>query len=140
MPNVELVYVKEMDDGRRKIPKKEHEKIRGEYATGTTSQRKLARKYNVSRKLIQYILNPEMQARDKERFKERQADGRYYDTDKHRAGMRKYRQKKRDAGLLQSQNLPQRFCPWCKTEVTGIGTRKFCNSKCSGDYYNKYKR
>lgn len=59
------------------------------------SQRKLAAKFGVSRRLIQFILDPVKAEKAKQQFAERQKTGRYYDREKHNAHMRKHRAYKR---------------------------------------------
>ena len=83
-------------DKRVKLTDEDREKIREEYATGTISQRGLAEKYKVSRRLIQFILNPSKHEEAKKKFAERQKDGRYYDKEKQREYMRKHREHKKD--------------------------------------------
>lgn len=64
-------------DRRVKLSDEDKELIREEYATGTTSSRKLAKKWNVSKSLILIIVNPKVakQRQDyvKEHWKELQA-------------------------------------------------------------------
>lgn len=60
------------------------------------SQRALARKYNISRRMISFILFPEKEQKAKEQFKQRQKDGRYYDKEKHRDYMKKHRNHKKE--------------------------------------------
>jgi hypothetical protein len=90
-------------DKRVKLTDEDRENIREDYKTGTISQRGLAKKYGVSRRLIQFILNPEKQEKAREQFLERQKDGRYYDREKHNEHMKKYREHKKELfnqGLL----------------------------------------
>lgn len=93
-------------DNRVKLTEEDKENICKEYATGTISQRELAKKYGVSRRLIQFTLSPEKLDRAKKAFSERQKDGRYYDKEKHKDYMKKHRQHKRelyDSGLLKGE-------------------------------------
>lgn len=90
-------------DKRVKLTDEDKENIVKEYATGLISQRGLAEKYGVSRRLIQFTLSPEKQEIAKQQFAERQKDGRYYDKDKHKVYMKKHREHKKDLdekGLL----------------------------------------
>jgi len=89
-------------DRRVKIKLEDHDKIRAEYATGTISQRGLAGKYNVSRRLITFILYPERLAEQKELYKERRKDGRYYDREKHNEAIKSLRAHKKS---LMSHNI-----------------------------------
>ncbi|MGD2352039.1 hypothetical protein ACP8H2_09830 [Bacillus subtilis] len=91
-------------DKRVKLTDDDKEKIKKEYATGLVSQRDLAKKYGVSRRTVQFALDPEKLERTKKQFAERQKEGRYYDKDKHKEYMRKHREYKKDLynkGLLK---------------------------------------
>lgn len=93
-------------DKRVKLTDQQKENIKEEYETGLTSQRKLAEKYGVSRRLIQFILDPEKAARAKQQFSERQKDGRYYDKDKHKDYVKEHRRRKNELykkGLLEEK-------------------------------------
>lgn len=83
-------------DRRVKLTDEDKKNIIAEYATGLISQRGLAEKYGVSRRLIQFTLSPEKKERAKEQFAERQKDGRYYDKEKHRAYTKKHRDHKKE--------------------------------------------
>lgn len=61
---------------------------------GILSQRATARKYNVSRRMVQFIWCPEKLEKAKELYKERRKDGRYYVKEKHTKEMKKTRRKK----------------------------------------------
>lgn len=67
-------------DRRVKLTDKQREEIRDKYATGLYSQRTLAKEYNVSRRLITFVLDEEKQKRNAELLKERKLDGRYKPT------------------------------------------------------------
>ena len=62
MPVTELPYTTPEQDGRRKIPKSEHKKIRQLYSE-IHSTRKIAKLYGVDKRLIQFILYPERLAK-----------------------------------------------------------------------------
>ena len=66
--------------------------------------RAIARQYEdkCSRRTIMFLLNPAEKKRVAEAFKERRKDGRYYDRDKQREYMRKYRKKLK--ALTEKQN------------------------------------
>jgi hypothetical protein len=95
----ELAYKNEMQDGRKKLPKSLHPIIKEEYKT-IKSQRALAAKYGVSRRLITFILDPAKEKRQKESVKREHRWLKYYTKEKQREYMRKYRAKKRKAGLV----------------------------------------
>lgn len=92
-----------LNDKRVKLTSEDREKIKEEYATGLVSQNSLAKQYGVSKRLIQFILNPSKEKIAKAQFAERQKDGRYYDKNKHRKYMKNHRKHKKDLyekGLL----------------------------------------
>ena len=93
-------------DKRRKLTDEDKEMIKGEYKTGLISINGLARKYGVSKRTIQFTLFPERLERNKELYKERRKDGRYYDKDKHREYMKGHRRRKKELdeqGLLKKK-------------------------------------
>lgn len=97
MPSVfekEKLKIKKENDKRIKLTEEDKEEIRKIYATGTISQRQLASLYNVSRRTIQFAINPDKYLINLEQFKERQKDGRYYNKEKHTEYMRDYRKHK----------------------------------------------
>ena len=67
-------------DRRVKLTDEQRKEIKNKYATGLYSQRTLAKEYNVSRRLITFILDEEKQKRNAELLKERKLDGRYKPT------------------------------------------------------------
>lgn len=93
-------------DKRVKLTDIDKEHIREEYATGLFSQRDLAKKYSVSRRLIQFTLDPEKAATARQQFSDRQKDGRYYDREKHNKYMKDHRDHKKELwnnGLLNKE-------------------------------------
>lgn len=82
-------------DRRVKLTDEDRENIVKEYKMGIISQRGLAAKYGVSRRTIQFVLDPEQARIVKEQYKERRKDGRYYNKEKHRESMRKHREYKK---------------------------------------------
>ena len=83
-------------DKRVKLTDADRIKIKEEHESGLVSINGLARKYNVNKRLIQFILFPERQEKAKKDFAERQKDGRYYDKDKHAAYVKKHRDHKKE--------------------------------------------
>ena len=55
------------------------------------SQRRLAKMFHVSRRLITFVLDPKKLAKNKERREERGGTMQYYDKDKHKAYMKEHR-------------------------------------------------
>lgn len=93
----------ENNDKRVKLTAEDREQVRADYETGMFSQRALAKKYGVSRRLITFILSPEKEALARQQFLERQKDGRYYSKEKQREYMKNHRDHKKDLynkGLL----------------------------------------
>jgi len=80
--------VKLTDDDKKLILKLRAEK--------NLSQRVLARQFNVSRRLIQYVLDPEKLAENIRQRNERGGSKQYYDRDKHREYMKDHRRYKQD--------------------------------------------
>jgi transposase-like protein len=94
-------------DKRVKLTEADKENIKKEYETGTIGINALARKYGVSKRLIQFTLFPERKEQAKKAFAERRKDGRYYDKDKQREYQRKHRSHKKelyDKGHLKEGN------------------------------------
>jgi transposase len=70
------------------------------------SQRALAKRYGVSRRLITFILNPEKLAENKKRRAERGGSTIYYDRETHTKAMRDHRRYKKrldQAKLLEDK-------------------------------------
>ena len=73
-----MTSLKEQNKDRRvKLSDTQRESIRIEYANGDTSYNKLANKYNVSKRLIIFVVNPDKAKIAREQFKQRRLDGRY---------------------------------------------------------------
>ncbi len=86
------VRLKEKHDKRCKLTKEQRIEIhKNEFGL---SQRALARKYGVSRRLITFILDPAKKVRDLENRAARGGSKLYYDKDKHREAIKKHRRYK----------------------------------------------
>ncbi|UDM72783.1 hypothetical protein [Vagococcus fluvialis] len=83
-------------DKRVKLTDEDRKNIIFEYEFHKVSQRFLADKYGVSRRTIQFTLDPEKKKRAQEQLRERQKDGRYYDKEKHRESVQKHREYKKE--------------------------------------------
>jgi hypothetical protein len=94
-------------DRRVKLQAEDKIAIRNQYFNAHESERPtmtaLAAKYNVDRRLIQFILFPEREERHKKQASIRQKDGRYYNKEKGRKKMQEYRDYKRS--LIASGEL-----------------------------------
>lgn len=77
-----------------KLSDSEREEIKSLY--GTISQRKLAKMFKVSRRLIIFVACPEKYKHSKELYKERRKDGRYYKKDRHTIAIKKCRLHKKE--------------------------------------------
>ena len=76
----EKIKLSREQDRRIKLTEDQREEIRAKYETGLYSQRALAREYNVSRRLITFVLDADKYRRAREQFKARRRDGRYKPT------------------------------------------------------------
>lgn len=83
-------------DKRVKLTKEQKVEIKEMYETGNYSYRILAEMFNVSKRTIQFIVNPEKYAIAKKQLAERQKDGRYYDKDKHSNYTKEHRRYKHE--------------------------------------------
>lgn len=79
-------------DGRRKLTDEERERIKELY--GLISQRKLARMFGVSRRLVIFIGDPDKHKANLESRAERGGSTAYYTKEKNREYMKRYRRKK----------------------------------------------
>lgn len=86
-----------MLDRRRKLTEEQKEEIRKKYSDGCVGQRPLAKEYGVSRKLIQIIVNPNIEAKNKQRIKEHWKD--YADKQAHTKAIRETRRYKQELYL-----------------------------------------
>ena len=94
MPSkVDNLRVPKEHDKRRKLSDKDRLNIILDSKAGA-SQRQLARAYNVSRRLIQFILDPSKQEENLKRRKERGGSAVYYSKDKQREAKRRHRKHK----------------------------------------------
>ena len=60
------------------------------------SQRKIASMFNVSRRLIQFILNPDLHKKNLDSRRQRGGSKIYYKKEKHTKAIREHRQYKKD--------------------------------------------
>lgn len=79
-------------DARIKISPEKRASILAE--KGLLSERKTAKKYEVSRKSVSFIWYPEKYEREKALYKIRRLDQRYYIKEKHTEQVRKHRRRK----------------------------------------------
>lgn len=87
-------------DRRLKLTDEQRAEIKALYSSGEYSHRKLAAKYSVSRRLIQFIVSPEQLERNNEVTKTNKKSGRYKQSKESRAAtMREYREYKKELFL-----------------------------------------
>ncbi len=86
-------------DKRIKLTKTQKKEIKDKYDTGRYSIRGLSKKYNVNKRLIQFILFPERQKLNIEQRKERGGSKIYYDRIKNNAYMQKHRKHRQEVYL-----------------------------------------
>jgi hypothetical protein len=103
-------------DRRIKLTDIERDEIKKLY--GRFSQRELARRFNVSRRLVIFIGCPEKYEHSKELYKERRKDGRYYKKSRHTKAVKRLREHKKilfglsrnpkikDNGAVDTKSLP----------------------------------
>lgn len=89
-------------DKRYKLTNEDKDNIKKDYETGSISINALAKKYNVSKRTIQFTLFPERKKRNQELYSERRKDGRYYDKDVHKTYVKAHRDHKKE---LNKQGL-----------------------------------
>jgi hypothetical protein len=92
-------------DRRKKLTEAQKEEIR----KSDLSLRKLAEMYDVSKRTIQYIKDPEKKRQNLLRRKERGGWLQYYNKEKHTKAIkehRDYKKKLMDDGLLQTNKKP----------------------------------
>lgn len=81
-------------DGRVKIHKDQYEEVRAMYAR-VKSQAEVAKHYGVDKSAIRWILNPEAY----KKFLEAKRTKSYYNKERHKEAVRRYRAKKRSLGV-----------------------------------------
>lgn len=87
----------ETQDRRVKLTSTQKEEIVYKYnVVGNYSQRSLALEYGVSRRTIQFILNPDKLVENKKRREERGGSKIYYNKEKHTEAVRNLREYKRE--------------------------------------------
>ena len=121
--------ITQFDDRRRKLTDEQREEIKKLY--GTISQRKLAKMFGVSRRLIIFIGCPEKYKKNLEDRANRGGSKIYYDCDKHTKAIRKHRHHKHNLDknnkLVEKMCRVKQKCPLCKEWfVSDNGNRKYC--------------
>ncbi len=96
-------YTDKKMDGRVKVLPEQYPEVIALYRD-LKSLRKVAKIFGVDKKIISFIVNPELKERDALRQKNQQHWKIYYDRDKHTVAIRKYRAKKRKLGIKYNSN------------------------------------
>ena len=86
-------------DKRVKLTPEDKEEIRSLYALGNISKRQLAKQFNVSRRLIQFVLDPKKHEANLLRRAERGGSKQYYDREKNTKAAREHRKRKQELYL-----------------------------------------
>ena len=102
----EKIRLPQKYDRRRKLTDDKKEEIRQQYSTGNISLKNLADKYNVSKKTILLIVNPESKAKNDMRVKEHWRDYQRTTEERNKAAQntRKYKQDLYLKGKLTDEN------------------------------------
>ena len=87
------------NDKRIKLTPEQKEQIKKEYETSLISQRALAEKYKVDKKTIYNILHPEKYQEKLEQYKQEKHSKQYYNKEKQKDYVKKYRHHKQDLYL-----------------------------------------
>jgi ribosome-binding protein aMBF1 (putative translation factor) len=86
-------------DRRVKLSPDKKEYVRWLREEEKLSYNQLAKMFGVSKRLIQFVCNPEIHQKAKERFKELRKDGRYYDREAHNESVKSMRKWKQELYL-----------------------------------------
>ena len=127
-----------LNDKRKKLTDEDKQLIIKMHDEGW-SIRKLAEKFDVSKRLIQFILRPELIQHSQELRRKRLIldPHRYYDKDKHRICMADLRARKRAENI----EIYTKKCPVCgKVFVAPRSDRVYCSKKCSWTEGNRRKK
>ena len=88
-------------DRRRKLSDEQKDEIAA--LKGTISQRECARKFNVSRRTIQFIWDPDKHKENLKRQQERGGSRQYYDKKKNSEYMKRHRHYKQEIYLSSKE-------------------------------------
>lgn len=101
---------------------------------------KLAEKFGVCKRTIDFILHPEKVEENKRLRRERLLNDpqRYYDKDTHTKQMRDLRARKK----AENKEVWIHICRTCGKEFEGLPNRIYCSDKCQWTYWNRkrYKK
>jgi hypothetical protein len=107
MPNkLDSIKYSEEQDGRVKILKSQYDEVRAKYVS-LQSMRATAAYYGVDKRLIQFIIYPERLEALKAHNKLIKHHRKYYDKDKWRETMRKFRARKKEILNPKDKNIKE---------------------------------
>lgn len=124
-------------DRRKKLSDEDKKLIRTLYDQGWAI-RALGRKFEVDRRLIQFILFPERLERNKQLRRERLLldPQRYYDRETHSAAVKDIRLRKK----IENIELFTKTCPICgKVFFAKPSNKIYCSNKCMWTMGNRRK-
>ncbi len=101
-----IVIAGTKNDRRIKLTEEDKELIKWLNEEEKISQRKLAIQFKVSKRLIQFVLNPQKLIDNKKKRAERGGSKIYYDKDYHTESIREHRQYKQKLFLENKISLP----------------------------------
>ena len=93
------IKLKENQKRSAKLTSEQRSEIYKKYSTGKYSQRGLASEYSVSRRLVQFIIDPKKHEENLKRRDERGGSKQYYVKEKHTKAMREHRHYKQELFL-----------------------------------------
>ena len=93
------MLISEAERKNSKLTTEQRTEIFEKYKTGDYSQRELAREYNVSRRLITFIIDPQKMLDNLKRRDERGGSTQYYNKENHTEKTRVHRRYKQELYL-----------------------------------------
>lgn len=99
---------------------------------------RLAERFGVSKRLIDFTLHPEKVEENKRLRRERLLNDpqRYYDREKHSRAVKNLRTRKK----AEHEDQWWHICRTCGKKFYGQPNRIYCNDKCMWTYWNHKKR
>ena len=128
-----IIIAKTSFDKRVKLTDDDKKLIRKLRAEENLSQRVLARQFNVSRRLIQYVLDPEKLAENIRKRNERGGSKQYYDKEKHREYMKEHRRYKQN---LYIKGKIEMGTTYSKQQFEGFTHRFIVKLRIDNDWRN----
>jgi len=119
-----------------KLTEAQREEIKELYTTTKTSYQKVADMFEVSKRLVYFIVNPDKAEQARAGYKIRRQDGRYYNKELHKLAMRKHRKHKGEVHTWAVLNAYAKSRGW---ENYKSGTCETCGKylKCLRDHIRR---